>query len=242
MNTQLWLVTEWFLYFELVVIILLTLPILKSYRFKILNRFFKKLCSKPWLCNCIFYPSIACLSFMFIQSMIRMFQVRSETGTTDERIIDSKLFQTQRHLYISGLALLLAFPIRCLVFIFSKYELSQERNPNTSSKLRDTKQQDMKEQLPSKGNDETLVQQASDISELNRRNAELTNELKEAKEIRAQLDEVKKSNENFTIDLKEARKSNHQLSIERNGLKSKYDELAKYYSDLLRKHQNLTKK
>ena len=133
-----WTLTAGFLYCEVLVIIILTLPLLsaKSWYWIFKMRVFYLFDS--WR-NFTFGSVFIYLFIMCIDSLNTMFRAMDEKVSSvtsipgSEAILNSKLFRSQRNLYISGFAILLALVIRRYILLLST-QAQLESNLSTLQK------------------------------------------------------------------------------------------------------------
>ena len=133
-----WTLTAGFLYCEVLVLIMLTFPLLsaKSWYWIFKIRLFYLFDS--WR-NFTFGSIFIYLSIMCVDSLMTMFRAMSEKENLvtnvpgSEAILNSKLFRSQRNLYISGFAILLALVIRRYILLLST-QAQLESNLSTLQK------------------------------------------------------------------------------------------------------------
>ena len=119
-----WTLTAGFLYCEVMVLILLTLPILSAKTWYWIFKMRVFYLFDSWR-NFTFGSVFIYLSIMCADSLMTMFRAMSEKENTltnvpgSEAILNSKLFRSQRNLYISGFAILLALVIRRHILLLS---------------------------------------------------------------------------------------------------------------------------
>ncbi|KAK9299616.1 hypothetical protein QLX08_007417 [Tetragonisca angustula] len=194
-----WTLIAGFLYFEIVVVLLLVLPIISPTRWQKLFRsqFLKSLSNKA----SIYFLFLLGVLVLFLLDSIREMRKYSTVHETKEQYLNAemqgnmRLFRAQRNFYISGFALFLSLVIRRLVILISgqatllaKSEavMRQAESATTTAKrlllqqkinTKETAENDSNE-----AHDKVLSEWKNQIKELQTKNQELENQLSKEKE------------------------------------------------------------
>ncbi|KAI6651631.1 hypothetical protein LOD99_4882 [Oopsacas minuta] len=133
-----WTLTAGFLYCEVIIVIILTLPILSARTWYWIFKMRVFYLFDSWR-NFTFGSLFVYLSIMCVDSVLSMFRAMDEKGSSvstvpgSEAMINSKLFRAQRNLYISGFAILLALVIRHYILLLST-QAQLQKNLSTLQK------------------------------------------------------------------------------------------------------------
>ncbi|XP_067358201.1 B-cell receptor-associated protein 29-like [Channa argus] len=220
-----WTAVAFFLYAEIAVSLILCIPFISAYRWRLVFSWRMWNWLSPYWNKC-FFTMIMVLIVLFLDAVREVQKYSVSQSTQDAEVnpnlfdhINMKLFRAQRNLYISGFSLFLWFIIRRVVTLLNQVAAILENTAGLQTQIDCAVRAAQQHQ-----EDNLMLKQAL---------------LEGEKSMSAKNEQLKLEVERLSGQLKAAEKAVHKTHAEVEAMKRQSKGLAQEYDRLLREHTQL---